>query len=217
MKALIIDYNGPIVYARDFYIERSKRVAGLFGVQWREELLYAWKPHYIDVTSGQITLKVYYRRVARAFGVKDVLDGKIKEIDKQFVKLEQLADINIPYYLSELRRQFGPLLKMAVLSNYVTSWVLQALTNFDIRRYFDKVIVSDGISVRKPDILAYEKAVESLSSEPHRCLYLGDTVADLDAANKIRMSVVFIEGEEIDSKEYLKINNLRELADLLRE
>ncbi len=209
MLGLILDHNGPIVEAQDFWAERSHRTAVLLGVPWSEEWHNHWETQYLKVTIGEICLPDYYGTLSGL----SLTGDEVEKLTLAFVSKERLADPRIPGYMTRLN---GMGARMALLSNYATPWVITALKQFGIEDVFHTVLVSDGLRRRKPDPSTYAEAARSLGLEPTDCTYVGDTVSDLDAAAKVGMEVRFIPGEETTPGQHRPIRNLGELEYLLR-
>lgn len=214
MKGIILDWNGPIVDGRDFYRNRSQRLAEILGVVWSKEFMNYWRTHYAAVTSGEIPLDAYYKNIARDAGVVGTIDERVTEFDDRFIAGEQLANPDVPAHLRSLREAFNDL-KIGILSNYVTRWVLETMQRFGIRAYFDAVVVSDEIKVRKPEREAYIKGAKALGLEPEDCTYVGDSIKHLVGAQNAGMKVIFIPGQDVSLQGSQSIDNLGQLVQIL--
>ena len=54
---------------------------------------------------------------------------------------------------------------------------------FDVRQYFDVIIMSEDTEHHKPDPEPIDKALSMLGSEPERSVYIGDAVFDLQTSH----------------------------------
>jgi len=211
MKKLIVDYNGPIIKANNFFEDRSKRIAKIFKIKYNKELRNEWVRLYIEVSEGKISLESYYKKLSKI--AKTKLNG---DEDKRFINCEKMADKGMPLHIRTLRKKFGSKLKIGILSNYTTSWVMGFLKKNHLEKYFDKIVVSDRIKVRKPDLRAYNAIARMLGAKPKDCVYIGDSLDDLNGAKSAGMKSIFIPGEDKEAKGYAKINNLGEVEKYLK-
>ena len=208
MIGLILDHNGVICEGDDFYKERSQRIAKIFSIAWSEDIMHFWKKVYIDASLGKLPLRDYYTKLSEAFNVK--LNG---DEDDKFVGMEKLIP-QVPDTLKEIRRNHN--IKLALMSNYVDRWVYKFLVDRNLKKYFHAVIVSSAIGVRKPDHEAFRIAAGEIGVPLNNCIYVGDTVVDLEACKKIGVRPVFIPGEERDPKGFESIKSVEELPRLLK-
>ena len=211
MKTLIIDYNGPIIDANNFFEDRSRRIAKIFRAKWTKVFQNKWENLYIDLSAGKISIAEYYKKIAKS------LNKKIKgDEDKKFIQYEKLSDKNVLIYLETLKKNFNSKLKIGLISNYVEHWVIAVLEKHNLKQYFDKIIVSDKIKMRKPDIKIYKLAAKMINAKTQNCVYVGDTLDDLEGASAVGMEAVFIRGEDKSSHGYPIIKNLGEVEKYLR-
>ena len=88
------------------------------------------------------------------------------------------------------------------MSNYVDRWVQKFLDDKKLRKFFHAVIVSSAVGVRKPDPEAFKIAAREINVPLGNCIYIGDSVCDMEACKKLGIRPVFIPGEETDSKSF---------------
>ena len=208
MIGLILDHNGVICDGRDFYEDRSRRIAEIFNIRWTKEICEYWKALYIEASLGKMTLQDYYSKLSKKFNVK--IKGNEDDL---FIQKEKLIS-GIPEIFKKIKQNKS--VKICLLSNYVQRWVDKFLENHNIRDYFDSVIVSSSIKTRKPDEKAYIAAAQSLNIPLKNCIYVGDSIIDLEICKKIGIRPVFIPGEETDAKGFESIKSIRELPGLVK-
>ena len=68
-------------------------------------------------------------------------------------------------------------LKTAIVSN-CSSEEVQVLRESELYRYFDEVILSYEVGMKKPDLPIYEEAVSRLGVKAEDCLFVGDGGSD---------------------------------------
>lgn len=208
MIGLILDHNGVICQGDDFYKERSQRIAKIFNIAWSEDVMHFWRKIYIEASLGKLSLRDYYTKLSEAFSVK--LNG---DEDDKFVGMEKLIP-QIPDVLKEIRRNHN--VKLALMSNYVDRWVYKFLVDRNLKKYFHAVVVSSAIGIRKPYPEAFRIAAGEIGVPLANCIYVGDTVVDLEACRKMGVRPVFIPGEEADPKGFESIKSVEELPKIIK-
>ena len=207
MIGLILDHNGVICDGRLFYEERSRRIAEIFKVRCTKEVMQFWKETYIYASLGKITLDDYYSILSKKFNVK--LKG---DEDDLFIAKEKLIE-GIPEQLKKIKQNKN--IKICLLSNYVQSWVDKFLEDNEIKVYFDAVIVSSTIGIRKPDKEAFRIAAQSINVPLKDCIYVGDLQIEMEVCKKIGIKPIFIPGEDKSAKGFQSIKSIKELHKLL--
>ncbi len=87
------------------------------------------------------------------------------------------------------RRDF----KLGVVSN-ATDLLNKVLHNLDLSKYFDFVIISDEVGVRKPSPRIFLMAAEEAGASPSRSIYLGDKpTVDIQGATKAGMNAILVD------------------------
>jgi putative hydrolase of the HAD superfamily len=101
---------------------------------------------------------------------------------------------------------FGKNDRMAIISNFDYAPAAYMLLNkFDIRRYFERVVISVEVGWRKPRPEIFLKALELLNLDPADALYVGDNYyADVVGAKAVGMDVIWInrKDEKIYDQKY---------------
>ncbi len=206
MIGLILDHNGVVCAADNFYEQRSRRVAKILGVPWNADFLTYWKQLYLEASAGKISLETYYQKLAEASEVK--LTGSE---DERFVAEEKIIP-EIKPVLATLA--LNPAIRICLLSNYVEKWVRMFVINADLRKYFHTILVSSAIKVRKPEPAAFEIAAKKMKLPLNRCMYIGDSVVDLAVCKKLGIKPIFIPGEDQSAPGYKTIEGVEEIPAL---
>jgi putative hydrolase of the HAD superfamily len=112
-----------------------------------------------------------------------------------------------------LRKRF----KLGLISNDVKEWSLALLERFNIKDYFDLILISGEIKVRKPDQSIFGKFIELSNSKPENCVFIDDRLENLRAANEFGMNCLrFIKREtKVAFCSEFEISNFTELVHIL--
>jgi 2-haloalkanoic acid dehalogenase type II len=83
--------------------------------------------------------------------------------------------------------------KLGVVSN-ATDLVRRVFDNLGLTKYFDFLVVSDEVGVRKPSAKIFHIALEMAGTSPARSLFVGDKLAtDIAGAKRVGMNAVLVD------------------------
>lgn len=127
-----------------------------------------------------------------------------KAIDRYFSPEEALYPvIDGAYKMLDELKSAG--YKLAVVSNATSgSLIRKALQNRNYTHYFDSVIISADIGIRKPAPKIFQKALAELNLAPSQAVMVGDILSyDIAGAQRIGLKTILV--KYIDSSENNKI------------
>ena len=104
--------------------------------------------------------------------------------------------------------RFG--LKTGCVTNTPKTLALKILKNFELLDFLGVVICGDEVSLQKPHPEPILRALSTLRVSPEKACFVGDTIYDIEAANRAGCIPI---GLKVESD--IKINSLRELIHLL--
>ncbi|MCU0898657.1 MAG: HAD family phosphatase [Burkholderiales bacterium] len=84
--------------------------------------------------------------------------------------------------------------RVAALSNFSAESWPWATARFPFLGWFEGVVISGEVGVAKPDPAIYRIAIERLSLEPERTLFVDDMPVNVDAARACGIEAVVFEG-----------------------
>lgn len=111
--------------------------------------------------------------------------------------------------------------KLAIASNAQRLFTIPELTRFAMAEYFDAIVFSSDVGVCKPHPKLFNRALEALSLQPERAIFVGDNLeADIGGAQGAGMKAVWVNrGRETGDAEGLtpdyEARSDKELRDLL--
>lgn len=114
-----------------------------------------------------------------------------------------------PEVLAELKKQ---LFLLGVISNS-DGRLLKQLQELDLEKYFDTIIDSEILGVRKPDPAIFLHAFEQLGIEPEQSVYVGDIYEiDILGAEKVGATGILIDPfDRHPQQDCLKIHRCKDL------
>jgi putative hydrolase of the HAD superfamily len=86
-------------------------------------------------------------------------------------------------------------IRTGVLSN---SWGVDSYPDGLMARFFDDVVISAAVGLRKPDPAIWQLACQRLDVAPERCVFVDDLQRNLDVASSLRMTTVLAAGNMAD-------------------
>lgn len=151
--------------------------------------------------------KRYDRFVLDRLGFTGDLEEFSKDLTSEFEKLLHKVDSWAEYpdarpLLEDLKdRDF----RLGVISN-ATDLVAKVLDRLDLARFFDPIVISDNVGVRKPNERIFLMAAEMIGARPNRILYIGDKLAiDVLGASRAGLNAVLLDRMNV----YANVNCLR--------
>ncbi|MHA1916004.1 MAG: HAD family hydrolase [Promethearchaeota archaeon] len=129
--------------------------------------------------------------------------------------------------------------KLALISNFDhPPHVYSILSDLNLKAYFDSIIISSEVGVKKPNPLIFSFALEQTRLNSNEVCYIGDTKEDMEAAIKANIYPILIQRNrsseyeliddyyleksaiiqndlEIDFKTICKITDLKELISFI--
>ena len=120
--------------------------------------------------------------------------------------------------VEEILKALNENYKLAVVSNAMSDVARHAIKKHKLERYFDTVVISRDIGIRKPDPEIFNFTLENLGTERDKTIHVGDSLEeDIHGAKKAGMKTVWIgENSEIeDIRPDHIVQNIEELVMLL--
>ncbi len=143
-----------------------------------------------------------------------------------FIEDLQMED-HVPLMLTRLKEKY----KLGLVSNFAyPPGLWKILQRFNLTKFFDTVVVSGELGIRKPHPKIFKAALKNLAVEAEEAVFVGDSLkADINGAKKLRMRTVLVENVGLRKNPYaiageldpfpvkpdVAIPNLRELPKLL--
>ena len=88
----------------------------------------------------------------------------------------------------------------------------------NIYHYFDKVITSESVGVKKPNSKVFTYALDLAKADKENSIMIGDSLeADIMGALKVGMKAIYcnFENEIINKKEFITVKSLLEIKQYL--
>jgi putative hydrolase of the HAD superfamily len=95
---------------------------------------------------------------------------------------------------------------LALISNFDhPPHIYSLLSKFKLKQYFDSIVISSEVGVKKPNPLIFASVLEQTNIEPNDICYVGDTIDDVHAAINAKMQAILIR-RQIDPEDELLLD-----------
>ena len=159
----------------------------------------------------------FNRHLLQAIGIQGDLDQLAGALSARFVGLEwhHFCRPEDRRTLSELCRR-GYRLGLITNRDHVAGFV-EILQRVDLASYFDLILASGEIGVRKPEPGIFDTALERLGARAGRSIYVGDNYwADVLGAERANITPVLLDPQRLfPEAECLVLDRLPQLLDWL--
>ena len=140
----------------------------------------------------------YDASVAQEVGFRGDMSRLEKDLSSRFGKVVPEVDSWVAYpdarpTLEGLRRRG---MRLGLVSN-ATDLARKVLDNLDLSKYFEFMVLSDEVGVRKPSPEIFSIALKAAGTRPNRALYVGDKFSvDIVGASRAGMHAVLLDRED---------------------
>ncbi|MET2985798.1 YjjG family noncanonical pyrimidine nucleotidase [Aureibaculum conchae] len=186
-----------------------------FLMHYKPINLRYWKLYREERVSKKI---LRYKRLKDTF---DLLSYKISDSDIDY--LSKIYIDNLPNYNSlfdgtpEILNYLLPKYKLHIITNGFEEVQTKKMSTSGILHFFDKVITSESVGVKKPNPKIFYHALEVAETEAKNSIMIGDNYeADILGAQQVGMKTIhFKEHHNTNNKGIINITNLLEIKKYL--
>jgi len=189
LDALIVDLDGVI---RHWDMPHFQETARSFGIEPEEFAAIAFRTELLDAGMvGSITFEEWADEIGSVAAERHGCDAAA--VSAAFQTLKWRIDWEIVELLREVRA--AGRVKLALFSNASTK-LEEDLESVDLHVEFDVVFNSARLRMAKPDPEAFRTVAALLEVEPERCLFVDDTLPNVEGARQANMHAEVFVGVE---------------------
>lgn len=187
-------YSPSLKRAYEFLLEKGVKVDfDVFEKAYVEarDALYAEADAKLEEPHFNVRIANALRALGYDYGVSsEVVAGATNAFCEAFMNYVRIDD-DAAGSLAKLHGRF----KLGIVSNFaIPECVFTLLRKHGLDGFFDVVVVSGAVNVRKPSPEIFRKALEALGVDAEETVFVGDTVdADVEGAKSLGMKTVYIE------------------------
>lgn len=115
-----------------------------------------------------------------------------------------IEDVRMEAYVPPLLTRLKEKYKLGLVSNFAYSqgfWKI--LQRFDLTRFFDAIVVSGELGLRKPHPKIFEEALKTLDVEASEAVFVGDSLkADIGGAKNMGFKTILVENTGLRKNPY---------------
>ena len=233
IKGIIFDYGGTIDsngkhWAEVLWESYQEQQVPVTKEQFREAYVYAERylatnpviaaqDNFYMLLEKKVRIQTEYLINKRILVENDKTEGYILAISEQcytFVKDLIRKEIAI---LTALKNRYP----LVLVSNFYGN-VQSVLSDFGLLSYFDSIIESAVVGIRKPDPAIFKLGIDALALDPSSVVVIGDSYSkDIVPASENGCQTIWLKGlgwekDKEDAKADLIISDFMELKDVFQ-
>jgi len=160
----------------------------------------------------ELTLEEVYAYALQRMGIlpREELLAEIHDLFRQLFRSTLYPCVE------EVVRELSRRYRLAVISNTMSDTPRYVLRRVGLHGYFEVILCSRDLGVRKPHPRIFRYVLERMGVEPERAVHVGDSLeADVEGALRAGMAAIWIRGSQPESWSGPSIGSICELPRLL--
>ena len=217
-KYIFFDWGYTLINKFENVDDKINNILKKYNLKW-DDIFRKWKNYQILNSLGKITEKEIYKDLSL---ILNVSEEDLEKIDMLLLESHILDNETKKTIVSLYEKGYY----LGIISNNSIRNVEYILKREDIRKYFKKVVISEEVKERKPNLKVYMKAFEDISKEEYnKIAFVSDELLeDLLGVKILGVKTIWYE-QNIDNKwkkkekvliqpDY-KIKEMKELLNIL--
>ncbi|MDH5483332.1 MAG: HAD-IA family hydrolase [Candidatus Bathyarchaeota archaeon] len=225
LKGVLFDFGDTLAY-----VDRER------NNQYRKEVMLVLRKNGYEGSSEKLdeifdetywlssrgdfqSVEEFWESFLRRLGVKGTLSAdKLEKVRKTYQNsLFKLYD-GVFDVLSHLKRLY----KLALVSNCAIG-TFDMISHMGLVSFFESIVLSYEIRIRKPDRRVHLEALRHLSLEPCECIFVADEISDLEGAREVGLKTLLVkqgtstmrEAKDVNFKPDYECDRIQEIKNLL--
>ena len=164
-----------------------------YNLKW-DDIFRKWKNYQILNSLGKITEKEIYKDLAL---ILNISEEDLEKIDMLLLESHILDEETKNTIIKLYEKGYY----LGIISNNSIRNVEYILEREDIKKYFNKIVISEAVKERKPNLKVYMKAFEDISKEEYGDIaFVSDELLeDLLGVKVLGVKTIWYE-QDIDNK-----------------
>ena len=195
LRGVLFDFGYTLAYPDEENVRRyrEKLVSILMKYGYNKTLddfVPVLESTYKNATKGRMKdICELWKALLKNLGIpeRSTLVQELTELRKHHVATRLRLYDNVILVLSSLKKKY----KLALVSNCFVglSDILRAL---NLIHFFECIVLSYEVGVRKPGRRIYLEALQRLKLRPEECIFVSDAISDLEGARKLGLKTILI-------------------------
>lgn len=217
-KYIFFDWGYTLISKFENVDDKINKILEKYNLQW-DDIFRKWKNYQVLNSLGKVTEEEIYQELSL---ILNISKEDLEEIDILLLESHILDEEtrNTIVKLHEKGYYLG------IISNNSIRNVEYILEREDIKKYFNKIVISEAVRERKPNLKVYMKAFEEIPKEEyHNIAFVSDEILeDLLGVKILGVKTIWYEQEinnrwkkkeEILIEPDYRIKSMKELLDIV--
>lgn len=168
-------------------------------------------------TSRELNIEEVYSKILGRVGIEALPKSQmVKRLIDTFFRFVIDALVLCPHAESTLKTLKKSRFKVGIIANYPkTSYLKLALERLKIEEYFDSIVTSADVGLRKPRREIFEKALESVHIKPWEAVMVGSSLReDIGGAETVGMKSILL-SEKKSRTPNITVQSLSQILDII--
>ena len=217
-KYIFFDWGYTLINKFENVDDKINNILKKYNLKW-DDIFRKWKNYQILNSLGKVTEEEIYKDLSL---ILNVSEEDLEKIDMLLLESHILDNETKKTIVSLYEKGYY----LGIISNNSIRNVEYILKREDIRKYFKKVVISEEVKERKPNLKVYMKAFEDISKEEYnKIAFVSDELLeDLLGVKVLGVKTIWYEQninnkwkkkEEILIEPDYKIKSMGELLDIV--
>ena len=191
-KYIFFDWGYTLISKFENVDDKINKILEKYNLQW-DDIFRKWKSYQILNSLGKITEKEIYEDLSL---ILNISKEDLEEIDMLLLESHILDEETRNTIIKLYEKGYY----LGIISNSIRN-VEYILEREDIKKYFKKIIISEAVKERKPNLKVYMKAFEDIpKQEYNKIAFVSDELLeDLLGVKILGVKTIWYE-QEINNK-----------------
>lgn len=219
-KYIFFDWGYTLISGFKNVDNEINKILVKYNLKW-DDIFKKWKCYQLLNSLGKITEKEIYDDLSL---ILKISKEDLEKIDMLLLE-SHILDDDTRYTIEKL---YNEGYYLGIISNNSVRNVEYILKREDIKKYFKKIIISEAVKERKPNLKVYVKAFEDIPKDEYdKIIFVSDELfEDLLGVKILGVNTVWFEQdiennwkkkEEILMEPDYKIKSMKELLDIVKD
>lgn len=133
---------------------------------------------YLEASLGNLSSRGFWETLG--------LGENYPQIEQNYLESQLTLDADFPAVAQKLQKEYH----LALLSNDVSEWSAYLRKKYDLNQYFEEIVISGDVGLRKPDKAIYELLLRRLQCRPENSVFIDDRHKNLIPAMRAGMKTI---------------------------
>lgn len=133
---------------------------------------------YLEASLGKVASCGFWKTLG--------LGERYPQIEQDYLESQLTLDADFPAVAPKLQKDYH----LALLSNDVSEWSAYLRKKYDLNQYFEEIVISGDVGLRKPDRAIYELLLRRLQCRPENSVFIDDRQKNLIPAMRAGMRTI---------------------------